>query len=248
MTSIADIALAHVSPDFVATRQAHADALISSLLSEGDEVFEQLRTTAKAQHWLREMPWKRVVAAELVGDLLEGTRQARVLEVGGGLSGITLRLAQKQDYQLVELATHEDAAAYRDVERQLGRSFVTIGDWAEVLDDDERFDVVVANDLFPNVDQRLDEFVDRVTRSGTELRMSLTYYEDTAFLVERVGSGERLTVKPWGLADVSRFVERLAGGRGLPDGFADQLVYRSYEGGLFGNRRNVLLLRAQVGR
>jgi hypothetical protein len=44
-----------------------------------------------------------------------------------------------------------------------------------------RFDVVIANDLFPNVDQRLALFLDKFLPVANEIRLSLTYYNQPRF-------------------------------------------------------------------
>jgi SAM-dependent methyltransferase len=236
------IELLHLSPEQEQRYAGEGDELLAGPVKEAQELFEHLGIAPASNEWLRTMPWKRSLAAALLGDLLrrEAPRR-RVLEIGGGLSALTLLLARRHDYRLVERATHEPASAYEAVMREVGRDFVTIGDWADVGFDDD-FDFVVANDLFPNVDQRLEEFVERF-RGRSELRLSLSYYENTLFDVRRVESGERLIVKPWGLRDIRRFVEDLAAsGVPLEPGAADELVYRDYRGSLFTNRRNVLLM------
>lgn len=144
----------------------------------------------------------------------------------------------------MDLATHEGADAYGRLEDHVGEDFVTVGDWSEV-EVPADFDLVVANDLFPNVDNRLYEFVDWGLERAPELRLVLTYYEDTVFRVERTSTGEILTVQPWSLRELRHFLEDLERDRPQLVGDVDwsQIRYEDHSGELFGNRRNIVVAR-----
>lgn len=230
----------HFSPAvFEAHRQA-GDALFNDRLASADALFKRLGVTGISNNWHLQSAWKRSLGTFVYADLLEGKSNRRVLEIGGGLSGITMALANANDFRLVELATHEGEQDYRKIEQHLGRSFVTVGDW-HTLPPPEPQDVVIANDLFPNVDQRLEWFLDKYLPITKEMRLTLTYYENTAWQVRRISSGETLTVKPWGLREVTRVLDSVARDYGPYD--RSQLVYECYEGTLFTNRRNILFVR-----
>ena len=232
----------HFSPAVFAEHREPGDRLLAEPLQTAAELFAALGVTAVSNRWHQEAAWKRALAVLVYGDLLRpDARRRRVLEVGGGLSAITLGLARQHDYTLVELATHEAERDYRTVEEHLGRRFLACRDWAGLADVGPQ-DVVVANDLFPNVDQRLEQFLDEYLPRTAEMRLTLTYYENTAWQVRRVTSGEVLTMRPWGLREVTAVLDRLAATFGGYD--RGQLVYQDYEGVLFTNRRNVLWVRA----
>jgi hypothetical protein len=235
--------LLHLSPDVCAAHRIAADRRLLGGLREVGATFATLGLEPVADRWLERDAWKRTVAELLLGDLLsDRASRRRVLEVGGGLSRVTLALLASHDYTLVDRADHEGASVYARVEEAVGRRFVRIGDWHDVAESGP-FDVVIANDLFPNVDQRLYEFADRYVPLAAELRLSLTYYENTSFDVVREATGERLVMKPWGLREVTEFVDFLADQAGVDLGAEnrDQLVYEDYRDRLFANRRNVLL-------
>ena len=60
------------------------------------------------------------------------------------------------------------------------------------------FDVVVANDLLPNVDQRLSLFLERYLPVTRRLRLSLTYYPQPRFYrTRRIESDELLCMLAW---------------------------------------------------
>jgi hypothetical protein len=74
---------------------------------------------------------------------------------------------------------------------------VLIKDWYEAVIEDG-YDVVIANDLFPNVDQRLDLFLKRVLPRATEVRLALTYYNEPRFyFTKRVDADEILCMLAW---------------------------------------------------
>jgi hypothetical protein len=148
------------------------------------------------QRWLREAPAKRLIFQELYGDLLTGPRR-KVLDVGGGLTSITRLLAGRHDYTLVDLMAHDPmpGAAHLD---EAGRSTrIVIKDWYEA-GIEEGYDVAIANDLFPNVDQRLDLFLERVLPRAAEVRLALTYYNSPRFyLARRLQGDEILCMLAW---------------------------------------------------
>ena len=130
--------------------------------------------------WLLDTPAKRYAADLLYGDLL-ARRGLRILDVGGGLTAITRELAARHELTVVDLLAHDD----RDVASRFRQSCapfsLAVADWYDTAFGTP-FDVVIAADLFPNVDQRLSLFLERYAKSGAELRMSLTFYEGTPLL------------------------------------------------------------------
>lgn len=151
------------------------------------------------QKWLRETPPKRLVFEQLYGDLLhEGCPRLRVLDIGGGVTALSSILAERHDYHLVDLMAHDDVSAAKEIEEECGRVFIHQLDWYE-FQPQGHYDVVIANDLFPNVDQRLAIFVDRYKSCATQLRLSLTYYNTSRFyLTRRVDAEEYLCLLAWG--------------------------------------------------
>lgn len=52
------------------------------------------------QRWLRQTPAKRFIFNEMYGDLFIGDYSLRVLDVGGGLTGMTRVLSTRHNYIL----------------------------------------------------------------------------------------------------------------------------------------------------
>jgi len=142
------------------------------------------------QRWLRETPAKRLIYQELYGDLLKNTGR-RVLDVGGGLTSLTRILARQHRYELIEMMAHDNAGAVTRLKASVDRLIVHISDWYE-FQPMGAYDIVAANDLFPNVDQRLDLFIEKFIPHCHELRLSLTFYEEPRFYTARRIDGEEL--------------------------------------------------------
>jgi hypothetical protein len=237
--------ITHFTPAIFERERVQADAWLQPLVEESARQFQSLGIHGIANEWLQQQAWKRVLAYQLFHDLLESsTPRRRIQEVGGGLSAISARLPLLHDYALVELATHEQEENYRKLEATLGRAFVTLADWSETPFVGS-YDVIIANDLFPNVDQRLYAFVESAWPACRELRLTLTYYENTVWKVRRIPSGETLIVRPWGLREVRVFLDHLVSShpQDFPSYDRSHLVYRDYENILFTNRRNIMCVR-----
>jgi len=234
----------HFSPQESQRYQSRADAALFPLIDEAVALFARQNIKAVSNEWLALQSWKRVVGFLLLGDLLSSATPRRtILDIGGGLSAFTLELVRNHAYSLLELATQEDAANYRAIETHLRKSFVTLGDWHD-FPIHELYDVIIANDLFPNVDQRLYAFIDRFLPWTQEMRLTLTYYENTVWTVRRVTSGETLIVRPWGLGEVTAFLDYLVARypQHCPGYDRSELIYQDYEKVLFTNRRNIIRL------
>lgn len=143
-----------------------------------------------------------MIYADVYGDLLKvqfneyGEKQ-RVLDVGGGINSLTKSLAQKTEYTLLDYMAHggED---YTKLEAETyGYSFIH-GDWYNAIISDDIFDVVIANDIFPDVDMRLELFLNRFLPKCKELRIVITWYNAPQFYVtKRIDDTEMLTFLSW---------------------------------------------------
>lgn len=149
------------------------------------------------ERWLRESEAKRVVAWATYGPLLSGPRQ-RILDVGAGFSSLSFLMAARHDYLACDLGVHDAAPDGINV---------FADDWT--LLPSAEFDVVLAVDLFPNVDQRLAAFLSRF--SDSSLRLVLTTYPDRWYRAKRTDADELLTVKAWTWEDTRDLVRRYLG-------------------------------------
>ena len=204
--------------------------LMTESAIEGDE-------SLACHRWLAEIPAKRLVFAELYGDLLESDG-LRILDVGGGLTSLTRRLARAHQYELIDFMVHDPP----DVVSRFGTSVPELSlheaDWSEV-DAEGPYDIVLANDLFPNVDQRLKQFLDKVLPICREVRLSLTYYnEPRAYRTKRLDADEVLSVLAWTGPMTQLALERFGGRIRGPD----MDVFDDDQGFIFLNKRQVCLV------
>lgn len=190
------------------------------------------------QAWLRDTPAKRYAADLLYGDLLCRDGLA-ILDVGGGLTSVSRILAARHRVTLVDLMAHdgdERVARFRGAAPQLE---LVARDWFEASLEGP-FDVAVAADIFPNVDQRLELFLERVLPVSRELRLSLTVYNQPRFYItRRVGAEEILSMLAWNgrttQAALERFADRIED--------ADFPALHAGEDSVFVNGRQVIMLR-----
>lgn len=63
---------------------------------------------------------------------------------------------------------------------------------------DSNYDVVIANDIFPDVDQRIELFIEKMLPICKELRLVLTYYNSPKFYItKRIDDSEIMTFLSW---------------------------------------------------
>ena len=167
------------------------------------------------------------------GDLFQ-TEGLRVLDVGAGLSGLQRGLGERHDYTVVDMLVHDSTQAARCFAKDAPRVTLIDSDWS-ALNLANRFDVIVSNDLFPNVDQRLIAFLEWSSLMSDRLVISLTYFlRPRAYAAKRLDADEILHVASWSAAQIEA-CEGTAGWNGLafPDGI------EPYPQSVFENGRNI---------
>lgn len=181
----------------------------------GDWVREQLRefTDPKSPRfsgdaWLLESPAKRYIYNALYGGFF-ATQGKKILDVGGGMTALMKAVSARHSYTLVDIMTHEEPGLVsRFVKRHKIRWIKK--SWHEVRLN-KVYDCIIANDLFPNVDQRLDEFFTRYFPLCREMRLSITTYTEGKFYkVKRMDADEILFVKPWTPDDFVSWLSRVS--------------------------------------
>jgi len=100
------------------------------------------------------------------------------------------------------------------------------------------YDVIIANDLFPNVDQRLELFLDKYLPHCKEMRLSLTYFDEPKWYRATRPEGEVITMLAWTEKMINLAFWDARGG---------YLLERRLFTGKFDNNRRVMLVWFEGG-
>lgn len=189
------------------------------------------------QQWLIDSAAKRYATSSVYGDLLESSGR-RILDVGGGLTTIQRALSENHDYTLVDVLAHDDK---EDIQAFFGAApniAVRKHDWLDV-EPTGAFDVVIANDLFPNVDQRVEAFIEHFLPISGEIRLTLTVYNNFRYYqTRRVNGDEILYLLAWNGDMLRPVIERYAD---RIDGFSAS-VFNMNTDSIFPNGRHVIVV------
>ena len=172
------------------TSYLKTDRILSCLQSS-----EQQDDDAFASHrWLRDFPAKRMIFDHLYPELFS-TQRKTLLDIAGGYSALTRKLARTHDYTVVETSDHDHVEMLHKKANEGGFVFAN-QDWNDF--EPKTYDVIIANDIFPNSDQRLDLFLEKYLPCCKILRVSITCYNVPRFYhVQRVGMRETLCIQAW---------------------------------------------------
>jgi hypothetical protein len=182
---------------------AGVDLVMMQLLARNHNECCEYFTTHR---WLMEDAVKRMIYWYMYCDILNSSKRLKILDVGGGVCSITCKMAMTHDYTLVDIMDHDGID--EDLFFAYNHFVSQMIDWYDFnLEDD--YDIVVANDLFPNVDQRLELFIEKFLPRCKALRLSLTYYNEPRFYrVERCDANELLTVLAWDGEQLTRVLSK----------------------------------------
>ena len=179
-------------------------SLLNSIEQPEDRQFTSHR-------WLIESLPKRLIFWHMYSDLLRPTKErGKILDVGGGYTALTRLLLQYQDYRTLDIMAHDDHELLKCLQASLSNKFWLNSDWYQYKPS-ESYDLVIANDLFPNVDQRLSLFLDRYLPICSEMRLSLTYYNTARwYRVKRTDGDEIFHMMAWDGIQLRRVLEDYA--------------------------------------
>lgn len=120
-------------------------------------------------------------------------------------------------------------SSYEAVDLKLGT------DWYDHIPPACGYDIIIANDIFPNVDQRLELFLEKYLPRCREMRLSLTYFDAPKwYRAKRVDGDEVLTMKAWTRSQIAHT-------------FSGHLKAAITYPGTFPNGRGVLLVWLKGG-
>ncbi len=182
--------------------------------SARDIILEQMTQTATdldseftSHRWLKNSLPKRMIFDAIYGDLLAEKSKLSILDIGGGVTSLSRLLIQNQQYTLLDIMAHDSQDNLHKLSAELEREFWLAEDWYS-YEPDQDYDMIIANDLFPNVDQRLGMFIDKYLPICRELRLSLTYYNSPRwYQVKRVDGDEIFHMMAWDGVQLQRVLQ-----------------------------------------
>lgn len=167
---------------------------ILKLITEKETIGEE---TIRTNEWIKDMDNKRLIYSEVYGDLLREKSGKKVLDVGGGYNSLTKVLAENCNYTLLDFLAHGGETYIGENYKKYNINWIN-SDWYTKEFENDYYDIVVANDIFPDVDQRMELFIDKMLPICKELRLVLTYYNEPKFYTaKRVDDKEILTFLSW---------------------------------------------------
>lgn len=188
------------------------------------------------EQWLRMQVSKRLVWRLAYGSI--SRLGVRVLDVGGGVSTLTPFLSEQFDYSLVDILAHDAEPISRELSQKFGFELFTT-DWYALSG--MHADVIISVDLFPNVDQRLAEFLRWAEPCARQIILVLTFYPDNRhYFTRRIDGDEIFTFRTWNGADLERCLTAEFGDHGQGDAIKAALE----EDSLFLNGRRCVLFEA----
>ena len=151
----------------------------------------------RTNQWLKEIEAKRMIYADVYGDFLqEKNNSLRVLDVGGGYNSLTKVMAQNINYTLCDFLAHGGHNAIASNVNWINDDWNHYYD--QIIQGNKKYDVIVANDIFPDVDQRMEMFIEKSLKIAKEIRLVVTFYNEPKFyLTKRVDDSEIMTFLSW---------------------------------------------------
>lgn len=192
--------------------------------------------------WLSESVAKRYIYNLIYSDLIDHKIRYNILDIGGGVTSFTPKIIESNEYTLCDLLNHGGKDILSSYLSK-GQSIIIEDDWMSLLPRLSGkkfvFDFIIASDIFPNVDQRIDYFLDKFLPYTKQIRMTVTFfYQQKFYKVKRTDAEEILFMKSWDIDDVKRFLLKY---KNRIINF-DEKILSSSNNSLFKNGRQVLFL------
>ncbi len=195
-----------------------------------------------SQTWLRQHAAKRHVTESVYRDALAGSGQT-LLDVGSGLTTLQRVLSDRNDLRIIEKMAHDPSESVTSFLSACPRLRLAEEDWHSDATT-ETYDHVIANDLFPNVDQRLSLFLSRYLPRTRRLTLSATFYQTPRFYeTRRTNADEYLYYLAWDGAALDNALQPFAG---QVVGYQPD-VLRRFDESIFPNGRSVAVLEFRGG-
>tara|TARA_B100002019_G_scaffold115496_1_gene99337 strand:- start:13303 stop:13998 length:696 start_codon:yes stop_codon:yes gene_type:complete len=209
------------------------------ILSKLTQITSNQSSILTSDQWLFNDPAKRCVYHHLYCDLVNSKENSKVLDVGGGLCNFSWSFLRHLRYEVVDTCNHDSVEDIDILLKNHEKVNLVRSDWYNFKPTQE-YCYIIANDLFPNVDQRLDEFLEKFLPVTKEIRVSLTYYNiRKTYKVSRMDGDEIFYIRPWDgyrlVKTIDQFKDR------LDDYNSEKLLLNPPS--IFANGRQVCILK-----
>jgi len=177
------------------------DKEILGAFKQNETVFNQVY---ESHQWHLEAPHKRLLYFIMYGLLLtEGTPRQRILDIGGGITSLTTLISRKHDYSVMGIGIDPNV-------KDIGDFKIIPKDWYDFDIDHNSWDIIIANDIFPNVDQRLEMFLEKYLPCCGLMTLSLTYNNGVPkwYKTKRMDDSEILHMLSWTGAQVRMLLKK----------------------------------------
>ena len=191
--------------------------------------------------WLLDSIEKRMMFNIIYSDIFKNKeKNLRILDVGGGINIFQKIISQNNNYSVLDIINHEDKKEAENFAKNFNFNLI-VNDWFDHLSKNkDNYDILISNYIFPNVDQRLLEFINLALKITKELRICLTYHQFLKiYKVVRKDCSEELTVKALNGRNVADILR-------ISDLQVDENTLCSIENhteSIFQNKRTIALLK-----
>jgi len=193
--------------------------------------------------WLINNPAKRMIFSHIYFDLFKkNTKKLKILDIGAGVNFSQRLIAQNHSLTVIDILAHDNYKAALEYYKKHDITLIN-ADWFEVIDDLDRYDIIIANDIFPNADQRLIEFLQKTKNKYDNLRLMLTHYSETrAYKVKRFNGDEVMFLRAWDETNIINALEATI------EGFDINLSekFKNHKFSIFPNGRHCSFLNLKV--
>lgn len=218
------------------------DYVLNLVLPKDQDEMAQL---LGCNQWLIDSAPKRFIFDKVYGDLLyrqDSTDRLKILDIGGGINLAQKLISKGHDLTVVDLLAHDDLKAANEYSERHGFNLIN-DDWYNLTHEIDSYDLIISTDLFPNVDQRLFEFLSRVEAKSKSLRLVLTFYQNPRFYnVKRLDADETMCMRAW---DGSNVANALLASKVINDPLLLENI-RTFSESIFPNGRSVIYV--ELGR
>ena len=144
-------------------------------------------------NWYKKSDAKKFVISKSL-ELISAINPSTMIEIGGGFTSFSTHLANNYSYINYDLLDHYAGT-------QEPPNWLRNYDWRKIVD--LNADLILVLDVFPNVDQGLEEFMNKV-KDGTKVIMTITLRENQKqYLTKRINENEYLTLVSWNIRMLS---------------------------------------------